>query len=422
MRASMKLLDRYSRINVGATIAIFLVAALALFVSLHYILLQQIDDDLRIEEREILLYVQKNGRIPESSSVDDQLIEFHAADGNDQRRFQTLDLVDPTHGDKEKFRQLRFTVRDTQGWHLVLVSKALEQTDALVTTLFFITTVTILFILLLSFAINRWAVKRLWRPFYAVLDSVRHYKLNDGAPLRLPSTTVEEFQFMNERIEAFAGQARLDFLALKTFSENATHELQTPIAVVRSKLDLLQQEPGLGAQGAAALQGAYDSLQRLDRLNASLLLLARIENRQFADTEPVDVNELLRAKLREFQELLQEKEIQVEHSGDTVIIRINPALCQILLNNLLSNALRYTATGGTLQLNLDKASLSVCNTADGPALDEQTLYQRFQRGNGNRGSAGLGLALIKQICDVSGFRLSYRHSGNRHCFRVSWPA
>ncbi|RYD96116.1 MAG: hypothetical protein EOP50_07030, partial [Sphingobacteriales bacterium] len=255
----MKLLARYSRINVGATIGIFLVAAVALYFSLQYILLKQIDDDLRIEEQEIVLHVQKHGRLPESVSVDDQLIEFAAANDSGQRNFRTLDRIDPHHGDREKFRQLQFSIHDNQGWHRVTVAKALEQTDALVKTLFSISTVTILFILLLSFLINRWAVKRLWRPFYQVLDHLRSYKVSDGRELGLPATRVEEFQVMSERIEAFAGQARLDFLAIKTFSENATHELQTPISVVRSKLDLLQQEPDLSAAGAAALQGAYNS-------------------------------------------------------------------------------------------------------------------------------------------------------------------
>ncbi|RYZ81038.1 MAG: HAMP domain-containing histidine kinase, partial [Proteobacteria bacterium] len=170
-----------------------------------------------------------------------------------------------------------------------------------------------------------------------------------------------------------------------------------------------------------ALQGAYNSLQRLDRLNTSLLLLARIENRQFANLDQVDLSALVTDKLHEFEGLLQEKEIQVAGTVKPATIRMNAALCQVLLNNLFSNALRYSPVKGQLRLSVEPGSLCFCNTAEGPPLNEQTLYQRFQRGNRTSESAGLGLALVKQICDVSGLVLSYSYSDKEHCFRVSWP-
>jgi signal transduction histidine kinase/uncharacterized protein YneF (UPF0154 family) len=416
----MKLLARYSRINVVATIAIFLVAASAFFFSLRYLLMNQIDDDLRIEEREIQLFVQKHGQLPESMSVDDQLIEFAKVGCPLKRQFKTLMLAENEQGEMEKYRQLEFGLQDTKGWHRVSVSKSLEQTDDLVTTIFSITVITIIFILLVSLLLNRWAVKRIWRPFYKSLDAVGNYKISDGLPLRLPPSQVDEFEAMNKSLVEFAGQARSDYLSLKTFSENATHELQTPIAIIRSKLDMLQQEPNLSGPGVQALQGAYDSLQRLNRINQSLLLLARIENNQFAEKEKLDMSVLIQQKLDEFRELLQEKKISVSTNLQPASVFMNAALCQLLLNNLFSNALRYTDEGGNLDVILDPAFFELANTSAGDALAEDGLYQRFQRPDQKSNTAGLGLALAKQVCDASGFIISYRHHKGQHLFRVSW--
>ncbi|GAB4094386.1 sensor histidine kinase [Flaviaesturariibacter terrae] len=414
----MKLLAKWSRVNAGVTIVIFLVASLALYASLRFILVEQIDEDLHIEEREIQISVEKHGRLPESISVDDQLIEFAKAPAPGRRHFQTRDLIDREGEGPEKYRQLVFFIRDSEGWHRVRVSKAMEQTDNLIRSIFSIALGTILFILLFSVLINRWAVKRLWRPFYEALHRVGEHKLSADEPLQFAPTQIDEFRMLHESLLRFAGHARREYLSLKTFSENATHELQTPIAVIRSKLDLLLQESQLSTAGVDALQAAFNALERLDRLNRSLLLLARIENKQFSETTALDLTQLLSEKIAEFQELFQQRDLQVDAKLDAVTVRMNGPLCHVLLNNLLSNAWRHSRPGTLLQIRLTAGMLGIANEAQGSALDEDLLFQRFAMPDSEGGGTGLGLALVREICRVSGFSASYRFEAGHHWFTI----
>jgi signal transduction histidine kinase len=420
MQPGMKLLEKWRRVTVSVTIGIFLVASVALYLSLRFILLEQIDDDLRIEEREIQIYVGKHGRLPESISVEDQLIEFTAASSPGKRYFETLDIQEPEDPEPERFRRLTFFIKDQTGWHRVSVSKSIEQTDSLIRSIFAIGLVTILAILLVSVLINRWAVKRLWRPFYTAIRSVREHKLSEENELHLPETQIEEFRILNDSLQNFAGHARLEYLSLKTFSENATHELQTPIAVIRSKLDLLQQEQHLSGSGVEALQAAFNSLQRLDRLNQSLLLLARIENKQFADTELIDLKLLLEEKLSEFQELFHQQGMRVDAELSRVRILMNLPLCHVLLNNLLSNALRHGLRAGSVQIRLSDGLLQIGNDCRNGPLEESALFRRFQAATSESGSTGLGLALVREICRVSGFSTQYRYAENKHWFLIQF--
>jgi hypothetical protein len=278
----MKLFTKYSRISIIATIGVFLLASGAFFFSLRYVLISQIDEDLKIEESEIRTFVKMHDQLPESIPVQDQMISFTPRTNSSTKRyFKSLFIADPNEGNSEHFRQLQFSVFAGGRWYTAAVSKSLEETDAIVESVILITSVTILCLLIMSFIINRVALKRLWQPFYQTLTSVRDFKVSRDQPLTLSSSQIDEFNFMNQTLERITGQAQVDYRSLKTFSENASHELQTPLAVIRSKLDLLIQDENLTEQQSIALQSTYNAIQKLTTLNQTLLLLAKIENRQF---------------------------------------------------------------------------------------------------------------------------------------------
>src|SRR5438270_6802034 len=185
----------------------------------------------------------------------------------------------------------------------------MEDSDSLIRSILLITISTILTILVVSILINRFALKQIWKPFYQSLDAVRKFKVNKKEALRLQQSNIDEFEFMNQTLQRITAQAQLDYLSLKTFSENASHEIQTPIAIVRSKLDLLIQDEDLREEQSQALQSAYNAIERLTRLNQSLLLLAKIENHQFEEVSAIDLKKNLEEKLSQFQELWQSQQI-----------------------------------------------------------------------------------------------------------------
>jgi signal transduction histidine kinase len=414
----MKLFSRYSRINVLATIIIFLIASVAFYFTLHLVLINQIDEDLKIEEREINSYIAEHDQLPESISVKDQLIHYATSDGSTKRHFATTYLIDSDNNEKEKFRQLVFEIKAKGKWYQVTVSKSLEETETLGQSILAIAFITILAILLVAFFINRVVLKRIWKPFYQSLDSVKYFKVGSNDTPHFSNSNIDEFQLMNQTIENITSQARLDYLSLKTFSENASHEIQTPLAVIRSKLDLMIQEENLTEKQYEALQTAYDSIQKLTKLNQSLLLLAKIENNQYQEIKKLDLKKLVEEKIAAFQELWSVSQLTVTYELQAAIVLMNEELADILLNNLLSNATRHNYKGGRIEITLRDNELIIANTSKGDELISSNLYQRFTRTTHGSESNGLGLSIVKQICDRSSFRIQYSFAGNRHVFTI----
>lgn len=418
----MKLFTRYSLVNLVANIAIFVVASIAFYFSIHYVLVHQIDEDLQIEEDEITAFVKEHNHLPESFSVSDQVITFVPEKAPVQRHFTTAKLAGAEEGGAaEKYRSLVFDI-STQGQNFqVTVSKSLEGTDNLLHSILLVSISTILLILLVSALLNRFLLKTLWQPFYTALQAVKNVRVSRDQPLSLPVTKIDEFTFLNNTLESITKESRLEYLSLKTFTENAAHEIQTPIAIIRSKLDLLIQDEHLTQKQSTTVQGAYNAVEKLSRLNGSLLLLAKIENNQFEEREDISMKEKLEEKLQDFQELWQVKSISVDISLHPAFVRMNRELADILLNNLLSNATNHNEPGGHISLALDAEKLIVRNSSPGAALEEGKLFQRFYKSSTGSPSNGLGLSIIKQIADVSLLNLHYRFSNQEHGFTVVWP-
>jgi signal transduction histidine kinase len=279
---------------------------------------------------------------------------------------------------------------------------------------------TVLLMLLASSLINRFVLKNLWRPFYEALQTLRSFKLQQHPPLKLPATAIDEFAFMNTALETTANQAQRDYFLLKEFTENASHEMQTPLAVIRSKLDLLIQNEHLSSYESKALQSSYEAIQKLSRLNQTLLLLAKIDNRQYATITRINLAEKFRTQLDEFSELWEAQHITVATLLDEVVIEMNPDLADILLSNLLSNATRHNHRGGSIRIELHPGRLTISNTSIEVSLDRTRLFTRFYKPYGSNDNTGLGLSIIKQISEASGFQVSYDFCDGLHVFQLAW--
>lgn len=414
----MKLFTRYSRIHLFANIAIFLVASMAFYVSIRYVLIRQIDEDLQIEEDEITAFVRKHNRLPESFSVADQVIGFSPASQKTARQFSTVQIRDKEDHNPENYRRLIFGIPVGGQAYRATVSKSLEETNTLLRSILLVSISTILLILLAAAIINRVLLKKLWLPFYVSLSAVKNFRPSKDRPLVFAPTGIDEFNALNTTLEDMTQSSRREYLALKTFSENASHEIQTPIAIIRSKLDLLIQDEQLTEGQSKTLQSAYNAMEKLSRLNGSLLLLAKIENRQFEEVKRMDLKEKLEEKLEDFQELWQAKGIRFQADLQPAFASMNKELAEIFLNNLVSNATNHNFPGGCIWIFLSPQKLSIRNTSHAPALDPQQLFQRFYKTAPGTANNGLGLSIIQQIAEVSGFGIRYGHHREEHEFTV----
>ena len=311
----MKLFTKYNRINLLATIIIFLFSSVAFYIALRFILLDQVDEDLKIEQREIETYAKEHNTLPESIPVKDQKISYTLSDEVlKKRKFKTVAGFNKDDREKESYRVLQFGVIANGKIYAATVGKSLEGTDDLAHSILLISSATILSILAASLIINRILLKQLWKPFYDALGILKTFKIDRNQQLDFPSTKIDEFSFMNHALEKTTSQAKKDYLLLKEFTENASHEMQTPLAIIQSKLDLFIQNENLSEDQSKTMQSAYMAVEKLSSLNQSLLLLAKIENNQFAETSSVNFKQKLGEKTDDFHELWQSQNISVNTS------------------------------------------------------------------------------------------------------------
>jgi len=415
----MKLFTRYFRINLLATLIIFLLASIAFYFLLWYVTIEQVDEDLKIEQREIESFVAKYDRPPEPITVKDQRISYEPTTLQEKKHaFRTLNLSD-VH-ESEDFREISFTLPVGNRWLNFHVLKSLEGTRHLNRSIIGISLLTIILILVVSLLINRWLIRRLWQPFYTTLSGIKKYRLGENKNPEFAATRIEEFDLLNKTLDQFIGSAEKEYTLLREFTENASHELQTPLAVVRSKLDTLIQDEHLSETQSRAAQTAYEAIQKMARLNQSLLLLSKIENRQFSETQTVDFKKAVDEKMNAWQELWQAKNFQVRTHLLPVSVIMNPQLSDILLNNLFSNVSRHTPEGGIVRVLLSQNQFVIANAASTGPLDKEKLFQRFSKGGQLTDQYGLGLSIVRQIAEVSGISVTYHFAEDQHIFTISF--
>ncbi len=416
----MKLFTKYNRINLLATIIIFLLSSITFYIAIRFILLSQVDGDLRIEQHEIEAYAKEHNMLPEPIPVKDQKISYVLSnDFLNKRKFKTVARFNKNDEDKDSYRVLQFGVIVNGKPYIATVGKSLEGTDDLTHSILLISSAAILLILAASLIINRFLLKRLWKPFYDTLNTIKNFRIDKPETINFLPNNIDEFTFMNQTLQRTTSRARNDYITLKEFTENASHEMQTPLAIIRSKLDLFIQNENLSEDQSKTMQSAYLAVEKLSRLNQSLLLLAKIENNQYAETSPVNFKSKLEEKTEAFHELWQSQNISVSTLLTDVIVSMNTELSDILLNNLLSNATRHNFPGGFINIELKSRQLKITNSSRENQLDKQHLFSRFYKQN-DRGRNGLGLSIIKQICDISGFKIDYLFDNSNHTFTLSF--
>jgi signal transduction histidine kinase len=212
-------------------------------------------------------------------------------------------------------------------------------------------------------------------------------------------------------------RAQHDYKDLKTFTENASHELLTPIAVINSKLDTLIQTDNFSERQSKLLTDLYSAVSRLSRLNQSLLLLVKIENRLLTDQQHINLKQLIEEMLLQLEDIFADKQISVSADLEDKELLGSTYLMEILLNNLIINAVRHNHAGGNIIIKLTSVGLIVKNTGHDAALPENKIFTRFHKSSGSDGS-GLGLTISKQICENFGFSLRYQYQSAHHTFII----
>jgi signal transduction histidine kinase len=276
-----------------------------------------------------------------------------------------------------------------------------------------------LVLLLFSFLISSW----LFQPFQRTLQKIKAFNLKNNEPVDFSKTTTKEFVQLNDFISQMTDKARRDYIALKEFSENAAHEMQTPIAIAKGKLELLLESPDLKPEQLPLIQSAQAALSRLSKLGQSLSLLTKIENNEFTSLETTNFSEVVEQSTSNFKEICDLKGLTLEKNiNQNIFLTINNAIADILISNLLKNAIRYNLPEGWIKINMNHQQLVVSNPGSPPNIPTSQLFERFRKSNQSGKSLGLGLAIVKKICDVNKLKVNYKYDNGIHQLIVNFQS
>jgi signal transduction histidine kinase len=266
-----------------------------------------------------------------------------------------------------------------------------------------------------SFLISTW----LFRPFNTTLQAIKNFSLNDNSIPHLGKTNTKEFKELNGILSHMIRKNQQDYQNLKEFSENASHEMQTPLAVVKGKIELLLQSKSLNEEELQLINSSYSAINHLSKMSRSLSLLTKIENEEFTNFQEINLTEKVKEAIFDFQELLELKEIKMESNlEEDVLITSDPVLIQILITNMFQNAIRHNVAKGTIFVKLTVNYLRVTNTGKPLQTAASELFERFKKDNQSGETIGLGLAIMKKICDISEFDISYNADKETHTLEV----
>lgn len=311
-----------------------------------------------------------------------------------------------------------FSAADGNYYQLKIIASMVEEDDLVADLLHSLLWLYVA-VITSAFIINNWVLRKIWRPFYQLQHKLRHFKLGEHQSFEPPKTKIREFRDMNQTVAELLRANIAIFQQQKQFIENASHELQTPLAISMNKLELLLEQYHGTEEQTRLLANAIQHLERLTRLNRSLLLLSKIENRQFSKEAPVGFNALWKQQAADFEELLDYRKIQLDiHEHGALVWTFNPDLANILITNLLKNAIVHNHEGGQIHVAINDDRFEIANTGSNQPLDTVNMFSRFYRTPDNPSSTGLGLAIVKSILQFHHLQVVYGYEHGMHRFTV----
>lgn len=287
--------------------------------------------------------------------------------------------------------------------------------------------IVILFIILISLlllgilVITNLMSKRLWQPFYQLINQIEEFKIDKDVVPSFDYSNIEEFNRLNNSVEKLISRNIAIFKNQREFIDNAAHELQTPLAVFRSKLDLLIQREDITEGQAEIISSVTQNINKLIKLNKNLLILSKIDRHQQFKVEDFSLKKVLEKQVKFFKSQANSKQINfILNIDEDKILNTNKSLTEILFSNLLLNAVQHNIEKGSVIVKLNNKKISISNTSDNHQIPKENLFNQFAKSNNNQQGNGLGLAIVKKIATQNNWTISYSFSKNRHLFTVQF--
>ncbi|MCQ4035501.1 sensor histidine kinase [Kaistella montana] len=414
----MKLSHYISLRYIGLAMVILLASIPAFYFALQHIMLKNVDDNLKEQKH----WIENQHHLDvRNLPAFNKNIQVSEVQNTGKETFSTANIYDEGEQENVKTRSLIFyKTQDKKNYEIVLHRSLVESEDILKT----IALLQFLLFVLMSASlllINRNVEKNVWKPFYKMLEILKLYRIEKDSEIYLQQTKIAEMQSLNTSVADLVTRNKKQFLAQKEFTENASHELQTPLAIIQNKTELLLQTENLSEEQMKIIGQIYETNNRLSRLNKSMLLLSKLDNGQFQERKEIQLSRLAEMIIEEFKAFYPQKNlIFVENFKTQKTVSADENLVRTLLGNLISNAIKYAAPNSEIDVDLDERYFQISNVGKPQELDTNRLFKRFQKQNPDGSGNGLGLEISKKICEMYGWNLTYDFRNARHFFKIDF--
>jgi len=402
-------------------VVVFTVAGVALYFAMGYVVNDNIDEIL---ENRALKASQSLIRNPKEGSYGvspDQSIEIdYISPRPSSRVFTDTTIYDPNDRESIECRKLTLTTKVNDRYYKIQIILSRLETEDLIQVVFYFMISLFGCIVIVLFFLNKRLSAGLWSPFFNTLSQLKNFKAGQKNEIVFEGCDVSEFSDLNSVLTDMISKIQSDFSNLKEFTENASHELQTPLAVIKTKLETVLQSKSLPGECHLQIQIAYHTVFRMSKLNEALLLLSKIENRQFPEESEINLSDLVSEKIADIEDMLSLRKISLTKNFNASFnIKMNLYLAEILINNLLSNAVRHNVDNGQIIISSSGEKITFSNTGQPLTTDPDKIFERFVRQTRAHESNGLGLSIAYEICKIYKLDLHYDNNNGMHNFILS---
>ncbi|KAF0202566.1 MAG: twp-component sensor histidine [Bacteroidetes bacterium] len=410
----MKLIKRTYLETFLWLIPVLLIGSIFSFFMIKYIIYEETDEYLTYEMQRLSEYHAKNNDLPEFHKVADVIDNLKL----DKPLYKDTLIIEPRDNELIPYRELHFSIKhEGKDFTIVLRHLLPGNDDIFEGTLLMMTGLLFLISLFLLLMLNSISVK-LWSPFYRTLGILNKYRITEPVPV-FPKSKIEEFNSLDSTIEELLKKIVYDYKRTKEFNENASHELQTHLAIIRLNSEKLLNTNQDEIYNPLYIQPIINATAKLSLVQKSLLLLSKIGNLEYKNNTNLNLTEITNNSLSLFQEAISIRNISVIKNLESCVLFMDAGLAEILVNNLLKNAVKHNIQNGNIKINLMQQHLIIENSGMPFQGNPKTLFERFTIGTS--GNLGLGLAIVKQICEVYKFDITYDVVDNLHKIQISFP-